>query len=402
VFFDNLYKEVCHELDCRMATRFLASVKPRIILKYCGLTRRGKAMCIKRVTVRTLCIFLAAVLAGVAATSGHTATGQPEIPQTTNICPEIQSVYLAGNSMFDPEVVGCPLPPEISLSADPTNIPYGGSSTVHWTSANATSCQSNTGVTGLSGSFSTGALYSTTTYNVSCGNGVTSPVTASVTIYVAAPGAPPPTPACSDGVDNDSDGKVDMADPGCTDPSDNDEADPVPTAPFVSDISPTSGPIGTSVTINGGNFYHIQTVSLCFVYAQFTVISSSQVIAYVPQGACSGAWRVSNAGGTGTSGTFTVTSGQQAPPTISSISPTSGPPGSAVSVNGNNFVPGGTTGTICGIAAGVGVNSMTSVSMTVPSNASCTNGQITLSTSSGSASYCCFTATAAAGSGAGG
>lgn len=34
-------------------------------------------------------------------------------------------------------------------------------------------------------------------------------------------------PACSDGVDNDVDGKVDMEDPGCADTGDSDETDPV-------------------------------------------------------------------------------------------------------------------------------------------------------------------------------
>jgi hypothetical protein len=35
---------------------------------------------------------------------------------------------------------------------------------------------------------------------------------------------PPPTPACSDGIDNDGDGLIDLADPGCTSPSDTDES----------------------------------------------------------------------------------------------------------------------------------------------------------------------------------
>ncbi len=39
---------------------------------------------------------------------------------------------------------------------------------------------------------------------------------------------PGPKPACSDGVDNDNDGKIDFpADPGCTNAADNNEADPV-------------------------------------------------------------------------------------------------------------------------------------------------------------------------------
>jgi glutamine amidotransferase-like uncharacterized protein len=36
------------------------------------------------------------------------------------------------------------------------------------------------------------------------------------------------TPQCSDGVDNDGDGLVDAADPGCVDAGDNDETDPAP------------------------------------------------------------------------------------------------------------------------------------------------------------------------------
>jgi len=39
-------------------------------------------------------------------------------------------------------------------------------------------------------------------------------------------------PACSDGLDNDGDGKIDYpADPGCADLLDNDEADPPPPPP---------------------------------------------------------------------------------------------------------------------------------------------------------------------------
>ena len=47
---------------------------------------------------------------------------------------------------------------------------------------------------------------------------------------------PPIAPACSDGQDNDADGHIDLADPGCTDASDTDETDPPPPiAPACSD-----------------------------------------------------------------------------------------------------------------------------------------------------------------------
>lgn len=45
------------------------------------------------------------------------------------------------------------------------------------------------------------------------------------------PPPPPPPAACADGIDNDEDGLVDLADPGCTDASDSDESNPAPPPP---------------------------------------------------------------------------------------------------------------------------------------------------------------------------
>jgi hypothetical protein len=42
-------------------------------------------------------------------------------------------------------------------------------------------------------------------------------------------------PACADGVDNDGDGKIDLADPGCDSAADRTEADPTGTPPQCSD-----------------------------------------------------------------------------------------------------------------------------------------------------------------------
>ena len=54
-------------------------------------------------------------------------------------------------------------------------------------------------------------------------------------VVATTPGGPPP-PACSDGIDNDSDGLADHpADPGCTGPTDTDETDAPPPAPACSD-----------------------------------------------------------------------------------------------------------------------------------------------------------------------
>ncbi len=43
------------------------------------------------------------------------------------------------------------------------------------------------------------------------------------------PPPPPPAPQCDDGIDNDGDGLTDMADPGCSSPTDDDESDDPPT-----------------------------------------------------------------------------------------------------------------------------------------------------------------------------
>jgi len=68
--------------------------------------------------------------------------------------------------------------PTVDLTAAQTNLSYGGSTNLNWTSSNATSCYANNGTNGwtgprnVSGSFSTGNLYSTTTYSITCtGNG---------------------------------------------------------------------------------------------------------------------------------------------------------------------------------------------------------------------------------------
>ena len=79
-------------------------------------------------------------------------------------------------------------------------------------------------------------------------------------------------------------------------------------APAISSFSPTSGGVGTSVTINGSNFTGATSVSFNNQSASFTVVSSSQITASVPNCSSSGLVRVTTAGGTATSsGSFTVT-----------------------------------------------------------------------------------------------
>jgi hypothetical protein len=49
-------------------------------------------------------------------------------------------------------------------------------------------------------------------------------------------------PACANGLDDDKDGLVDMEDPGCESPEDNDETDPVPATPTPSEGEAIAGP----------------------------------------------------------------------------------------------------------------------------------------------------------------
>lgn len=72
---------------------------------------------------------------------------------------------------------------------------------------------------------------------------------------------------------------------------------PIPT---VTGLNPTSGPIGTTVTITGTNFTGATSVTFGGVSASFTVVSSTQITATVPAGTPSGVVdvRVTNAAGT--------------------------------------------------------------------------------------------------------
>ncbi len=73
-------------------------------------------------------------------------------------------------------------------------------------------------------------------------------------------------------------------------------------APSIISFSPTSGPVGTSVTITGNSFTGATKVTFGGVAAtSYQAISDTQVDALVPTGAVTGPIAVTTAGGTGTS-----------------------------------------------------------------------------------------------------
>jgi hypothetical protein len=152
--------------------------------------------------------------------------------------------------------------------------------------------------------------------------------------------------------------------------------------PTITGFNPTSGPVGTTVTITGTNLTATSSVSFNGTSASYTVTSDIRLSATVPSGAPSGPITVTNpAGSTTSSGSFTVTI-PPPPPTISGISPTSGAAGVTVTISGSNFT-GASSVAFNGTSAGYTVVSDTQISATVPTGAS--SGPITVTTPGGSA-----------------
>jgi hypothetical protein len=127
------------------------------------------------------------------------------------------------------------LPPmNVTLNAAPLAVQDGDPTTLSWTvtgNTAATTCQ----ITSADPAWTPGASRSATggpesvtpvgvalhTFELTCTDPITGIDTGTATVNVT------PPPQCSDGADNDSDGFTDFpADPGCTSPLDNNEADP--------------------------------------------------------------------------------------------------------------------------------------------------------------------------------
>jgi hypothetical protein len=108
-------------------------------------------------------------------------------------------------------------------------------------------------------------------------------------------------------------------------------------APAITSFSPTSGPVGATVTVTGTDFTGATQVTFNGVSAPtFTVVSATTLTAKVPAGATSGPIAVTTATGTGTSATsFSVT--LPAKPKIVKLSPTAAKRGVIVAITGTGF-----------------------------------------------------------------
>jgi hypothetical protein len=150
--------------------------------------------------------------------------------------------------------------------------------------------------------------------------------------------------------------------------------------PTVTNFTPSSGPVGTSVTVSGTNFTGASAVRFNGVSASFTVTSASTITATVPAGAATGPISATTSAGTASSASsFTVID----PPTITSFTPTSGRVGTSVTISGTNFT-GATAVLFNGTSAAFTVGSATTITATVPAGA--TTGSISVITSAGTTS----------------
>jgi hypothetical protein len=152
-------------------------------------------------------------------------------------------------------------------------------------------------------------------------------------------------------------------------------------SPSISSFAPTSGPVGTEVTVQGSGFTGVTAVSFSGTAASsFTVDSDISLRATVAAGTTTGQISITGPEGTGTSSSnFTVL----LPPSITSFAPPSGPVGTEVTVQGSHFT-GVTTVSFNGTAASsFTVDSDISLRATVAAGTS--SGQITVTSPGGTA-----------------
>lgn len=150
--------------------------------------------------------------------------------------------------------------------------------------------------------------------------------------------------------------------------------------PALTGFTPSSGPVGTSVTLSGANLRGATGVALNGTPASFTVASDTQITAIVPHGGSTGPLSLTTAGGsTSTSTPFTV---REPVPVIGSFTPRRGPVGTVVTIRGVNFT-GATRVAFRATSARFRVASATKITARVPRRAR--SGRIRVTTPGGTA-----------------
>ena len=138
----------------------------------------------------------------------------------------------------------------------------------------------------------------------------------------------------------------------------------------ITSVSPASASVGATATITGTGFGAVQgssAVTFGGVAAPVSAWSNNSITVGVPAGATTGPVVVTVGGQASNSVTFTVL----LPPTITSVSPTSGIPGQSITITGSNFgmTQGSSTVTFNGVAAAAISWSATGIVATVPATA---------------------------------
>jgi phosphatidylserine/phosphatidylglycerophosphate/cardiolipin synthase-like enzyme len=146
-------------------------------------------------------------------------------------------------------------------------------------------------------------------------------------------------------------------------------------APTVNSIAPNSGPTtgSTAVTITGTNFVSGATVTLGGIAATNVVVTNSTTITATTPAHAAGGVDVRAANSDGQSATLTGGFTYQTPPqpTISNITPNSGPTtgGTSVTISGTNFISGASVAIGGAAATGVVVTSNTRITAMTPPHA---------------------------------
>ena len=159
------------------------------------------------------------------------------------------------------------------------------------------------------------------------------------------------------------------------------------TSPVITGFTPTSGPVGTAVTITGANFDASvpsnNIVRFNGTQAIISTVTSTSITTTVPQGATTGPITVTTPQGTATSAeSFTVIVPL---PSITGFSPSQGKAGTNVTITGQNFdpVPSNNQVRFNGVSGAVLSATSTTLIATEPPTAA--TGPITVTTASGTA-----------------
>ena len=154
------------------------------------------------------------------------------------------SASVTVNAPPPPLTATCSVNPDSALTGENVTwsaVPFGGTGqyTYSWGGDDGLSGSSRT----VNKSYSSAGVYGGSV-TVTSGNETTAISCGSATIDT-----PPPVFQCSDGIDNDGDGKIDYpSDPGCTSPNDNDEQDPIDELFAACSVSATTALTGEAIT----------------------------------------------------------------------------------------------------------------------------------------------------------